>query len=210
LKRKQLFTEMKLTSILSAFACLFGTTHGCYSFQTSLDETINVVEDTMEILVLGRYFLRDTESYGRALFDNVQRFYVDSVALFRIDENGNEVVWWRGISVDDIISVKNQLLSVLYEVYRYVDRVVDYIDDISENACGITLLDTIGQNATEFIYDIVPQLDPWQPGNFTLTPCAFDRDAIMAQAAVVVDVQEWIESNFEFFELFWETYGRFL
>ena len=30
------------------------------------------------------------------------------------------------------------------------------------------------------------------------------------QASVVVDVQEWIEANFQFFELFWETYGRFL
>ena len=36
--------------------------------------------------------------------------------------------------------VKNQLLSVLYEIYRYVDRVVDYIDDISENACNIQLV----------------------------------------------------------------------
>ena len=42
-------------------------------------------------------------------------------------------------------------------------------------------LDTVGQNVTEFIYDVVPQLDPWQPGNFTLTPCAFNRDVIMAQ-----------------------------
>ena len=33
-----------------------------------------------------------------------KRFYVDSVALFRIDENGNEVAWWRGISVEDIIA----------------------------------------------------------------------------------------------------------
>ena len=30
------------------------------------------------------------------------------------------------------------------------------------------------------------------------------------KAAKVVDVQEWIEANFQFFELFWETYGRFL
>jgi len=157
----------------------------------------------MEILVLGRYFLRDTESYGRALFDNFQvlsmhyfagspcnfifkRFYVDSVALFRIDENGNEVAWWRGISVEDIIAVKNQLLSVLYEIYRYVDRVVDYIDDISENACNIQLLDTVGQDVTEFIYDVVPQLDPWQPGNFTLSPCAFNRDIIMAQEGFIL------------------------
>ena len=42
-------------------------------------------------------------------------------------------------------------------------------------------LDTVGQDVTEFIYDVVPQLDPWQPGNFTLTPCAFNRDVIMAQ-----------------------------
>merc|ERR1711917_158978 len=157
--------KMKLGSILAAFA-VFESSSACYSFQSTLDDTINVVEDTMEILVLGRYFLRDTESYGRALFDNFQRFYVDCV--------------------------------------------VDYIDDISENACNIQLLDPVGQDVTEFIYDVVPQLDPWQPGNFTLTPCAFNRDVIMAQASVVVDVQEWIEANFQFFELFWETYGRFL
>ena len=39
-----------------------------------------------------------------------------------------------------VFKVKNQLLSVLYEIYRYVDRVVDYIDDISENACNIQLV----------------------------------------------------------------------
>ena len=54
-------------------------------------------------------------------------------------------------------------------------------------------LDTVGQNVTEFIYDVVPQLDPWQPGNFTLTPCAFNRDVIMAQDG-------W---NFPFFLRIW-------
>lgn len=43
-----------------------------------------------------------------------KRFYVDSVALFRIDENGNEVVWWRGISVDDIIAGIRRTIFILW------------------------------------------------------------------------------------------------
>ena len=35
-----------------AFA-IFESSNACYSFQSTLDDTINVVEDTMEILVLG-------------------------------------------------------------------------------------------------------------------------------------------------------------
>ena len=50
-------------------------------------------------------------------------------------------VFWSAFLI--VWKVKNQLLSVLYEIYRYVDRVVDYIDDISENACNIQLVSSI-------------------------------------------------------------------
>ena len=51
----------------------------------------------------------------------------------------NNTIWWI-LTLMIVWKVKNQLLSVLYEIYRYVDRVVDYIDDISENACNIQLV----------------------------------------------------------------------
>ena len=52
-------------------------------------------------------------------------------ANFRTDENGIEVGWRNGISADDVIAAKNSLSTLFYEIYRYIDRIVDYMDDIA-------------------------------------------------------------------------------
>jgi len=58
-------------------------------------------------------------------------------------------------------------------------------------------LDTIGQDVTEFVYDVVPQLDSWQPGNFTLSPCAFNRDIIMTQEGLILLTFEKLQEKHE-------------
>ena len=47
----------------------------------------------------------------------------------------------------------------------------------------------------------------YDEGDFSLSPCNFDRDVYLTQAAKVAFVAEWIEGNFAFIELFWQTYG---
>ena len=42
----------------------------------------------------------------------------------------------------------------------------------------------------------------------SLSPCKFDQMVILNRASQITDVAEWIETQFEFFELFWKVYGR--
>merc|ERR1712227_1801 len=191
-------SEMKFN-----FLCLLPLTTACIS--SRLDTTITTIDDGLEVLILTRYFVRDFESYGNALIQSAEQIIVDANALFRTDADGNSVNWWQGIEVQDIIDVKDYLIRYLYEVYRFVARSVDYIDDISNNACGISVINN-ALNATSVLgHNLLG--DGYQEGDFSLSPCNFDRTAVMNEAAKVVNVVEWIEMQFDFVELFWTTYG---
>ena len=45
---------------------------------------------------------------------------------------------------------------------------------------------------------------------FSTSPCVFDPMSILTPASKIVGVAEWIDDQFEFFELFWRVYGVFL
>jgi len=48
------------------------------------------------------------------------------------------------------------------------------------------------------------------PEEFSMSPCAFDDVALMQRVAIFTDAADWIDTQFEFFELFWKVYGSLI
>ena len=91
---------------------------GCLNVEDGLNTAINTLDDTVEILILGRYWVRDSRDYSVALYDSAKNVISYTRQLFTEDEDGNIVKWNQGISVNDIIQVKDRLVRFLYEIYR--------------------------------------------------------------------------------------------
>ena len=67
-------------------------------------------------------------------------------------------------------------------------------------------------------------LEPFNSGNYNITianqeitipqfstsPCDFDSHALLESVSVLTVAADWIETQFEFIELFWKVYGSLL
>ena len=66
---KKIREKMKIilySSIFASINCCFG------NIASNIDTSIDFVSDLGEILILAKYFVRDTSDYGRALWQNGQ------------------------------------------------------------------------------------------------------------------------------------------
>merc|ERR1712227_1002316 len=183
--------DMRLKYFLSLTAV-----SACWS---GFDNAITDFTDFTEILTLTKFFTREWRAYG--------------------SDQGETVHWTDGISTEDLIDLKNDLTSLAYQIFRYVDRLTDYMDDITATSCRIDLIKNGTERIDELLVDIPFTNQTYELGfqNRTITipllsvnPCNFDSTPIMEQAIKITKFVEWVDDQFAFIELFWQVYGPVL